>query len=155
MRVRVGPLVMDIPPGWADVTDDLSSEHPSQDNPPWTLARQSEAACGSLQFSVAAYRRGAVPDPTPEVLAQLVRDFAAKSGLGPACDEIVELAPMRLAGVTFRDEEWMIRVWYVSDGRSFAKVSYTVGAANDFSSELADCEQMVRSIQFVESGGAA
>jgi hypothetical protein len=151
MRVQFGPLLLDIRPGWADVTADLGSE----DNPPWTLARQSDTACGALQFSVALYRRGPVPDPTPGFLAELLRDFAAKSGLGPASDEVVESVPIRLAGATFRDEECMIRGWYVSDGRSFAKITYTVGIGNDFASELSDCEQMVRSIRFADPGGAA
>jgi hypothetical protein len=145
MRSQLGPVVLDVCTGWANTTGDVAAEP----NQPWTLTRQAADACGSLQFSVALYRGGPIPDPTPEALAELLRGFGETHGLSSATDEITEPAPLRLAAATFRDAEWMIRAWYVSDGRSFAKVTYTTGFAEAFHSELAECERMVRSIRFV------
>ena len=145
MRAKLGPIALELSEGWADVTDDL----PADDDPPWTLVRQSADGCGSFQFSFALYRGGAVPDSTPEGLAELVREFGASAGLGSAADEITESVPLQLAAATFRDQDYMIRAWYVSDGRNFAKVTYTVGIGDEYLSEMADCERMVRSIRFL------
>src|SRR5262245_24951176 len=123
MRAKIGPITLEISEGWADVTNEI----PSDDNPPWTLVRQSEDGCGSFQFWCALYRGGVAPDPTPEGLAELVREFGASAGLVSAADEVTESEPLRLAAATFRDHDYMIRAWYVSDGRNFAKVTYTVG----------------------------
>lgn len=69
-------------------------------------------------------------------------------GLGPATDEHLESGSLRLASATFRDGDWVVRAWYVSDGASFAQVTHTVRAEHPFASELAECEQMVRTITF-------
>jgi hypothetical protein len=144
MRAQLGPVIVDVAHGWADVTDNAESA----DDPPWTLARQSADACGSFQFSFALHRDGPIPDISPDVLDQFVREFGETQGLGKVSDEVEESAPLRLAAATFRDDQWMVRAWYVSDGRHLAKVTYTAGVADEFAAELAECEQMVRTLRF-------
>ena len=151
MRVQLGPIVIDLIDEWADVTDDLTDES----EPPLTLARQSADACGSLQFSFAIYKGGWLPNPSPDMLADLLREFGEKAGLVTAGEKHVESQPMRLAAETFRDGNFVIRAWYVSDGSSVAKITYTAGVADEFAVELAECEQMVRTIRFPRVGGAA
>ncbi len=40
-----------------------------------------------------------------------------------------------------------VRVWYVSDGLSFARVTYVCEAGRE-TEELADCEQIIGSLAF-------
>jgi hypothetical protein len=138
MDARIGSLILDLEDEWGYVTDDVAPG-------PFTLSRQASDACGAFQFSTAVYRGGTVPDPTPEDLAALLNE-----GLGVSTDNVLESSPLRLAAATFRDEEWVIRVWYVSDGRNIAKMTYTALKSNAFESELAQCEKMVRSVRFLE-----
>lgn len=151
MHAQLGPVLLDLVNGWADVTDDVESAN----DPPWTLAKQSAEACGSLQFSFALYRGGPIPEMSPEELGQFVREFGETHALGKVSDEVEESAPLRLAAATFSNDEWMVRAWYVSDGPNLAKVTYTAGVADDFAAELAECEQMVRTIGFPRVGAAA
>jgi hypothetical protein len=74
--------------------------------------------------------------------------FAENCGLGPPSDLVSEDAPLPLAGATFRVSGDIVRAWYVSDGASFAKVTYTNAEGNPYESELRDCEEMVRTILF-------
>jgi hypothetical protein len=144
MRVRFGPIILDILDGWADVTNDKDSEG----DPPLTLAKQSEDACGVLQFSFALYRSGPIPDPSSEVLLEMLREFGESYRLGAPCEETAESGALRLAAATFRPGDWITRAWYLSDGGSVAKVTYTARTEHAFASELAECEQMVRTICF-------
>ena len=56
-------------PGWEDITDTVEA-----DAPPFTLARGD--GVGALQFSVALYIEGPVPDPPPAYLAEMLATFA-------------------------------------------------------------------------------
>lgn len=62
-------------PGWEDITDAVEA-----DDPPFSLARGD--GVGALQFSVALYTSGPVPDPSPADLEEMVATFAESRGLG-------------------------------------------------------------------------
>ena len=139
------PVIFDafevqVPPGWADITDSLEAE-----NPPYTLAHADGA--GALQFSIALYQSGPVPDPTPGVLLKMVKEFGRKMALGKPSAIITEAGPPVLAAGTFAWDDDYLRVWQVSDGRNFAFATYTC-AAEHAGPELKVCEQIVRSIRF-------
>ena len=134
------PFTIRCSDGWCDITAEVEAA-----DPPWTLARPDGA--GAFQFSVAAYRSGRVPNPSPQDLLSLLRDFGSSRQLGEPTDVVVEDGNLRLAAGSFRFGEDFLRVWYVSDGQSFAKATYT-SAWGEQHSELPDCEQMIRTLRF-------
>jgi hypothetical protein len=138
-------LTLDLLPDWFDVTDDLSGE-----GIPFTLGRTQGS--GALQFSVGLYRSGQVPNPSPEDLRRLLLDFSSTRELGESSDVQTEAAPIRLAAATFRSD-FFVRVWYISDGRSVARVTLTCGLDPD-PEEIADCEHMLRSVHFESTSPA-
>ena len=72
-----------------------------------------------------------------------------KGRLGKPADVVTESGPPRLAAGSFDWDENFLRVWCVSDGRSFAFITYTC-AAEHAGPELPACEQIVRSILFAD-----
>ena len=128
--------------GWHDVTHELDSP-----DAPWTFARPD--GLGAFQFSIATYDSGPVPDPSPEVLLTMLREFAASHDLTGESDIVTEDGALRLAASSFRLADSFVRAWYISDGRSCARVTYTC-AGEASPSELRDCEQMVRTLRFTD-----
>jgi hypothetical protein len=146
-RITFDSFSVVAPRGWESITDSVEA-----DDPPATLARDDGA--GALQFSVALYAGGTVPDPTPAVLLRMVASFGEARGLAAPRDVTVESAPLRLAAGSFAWGEDVLRVWQVSDGRNFAFITYTCESGRE-GGELRDCERIVRSLQFRRGGGRA
>jgi hypothetical protein len=128
------------PRGWADITADIEA-----DDPPSTIAHQD--GVGALQFSIALYKSGPDPDPTPADLLEMVKEFGRGRRLGEPIDVVSEHGPPRLAAGSFAWDDDFLRVWQVSHGGNFAFVTYTCAAENA-GPELGTCEQIVRSITF-------
>lgn len=139
MTTRHSNFTIEPAPDWFDVTDDVPG-----DNVPITFTRPD--GFGALQFSIASYRSGPVPDAGTNTLLALLHDFAQSRELGPATDLCTEGAQLRLAAASFHTDSF-IRVWYLSDGRSFALATFTCDAEHAVD-ELPDCEQMVRTLSF-------
>ena len=140
------PFTIESADGWFDITDEL--EVP---DPPWTLSRPE--GVGAFQFSVGTYKSGRIPNPTPESLLSLLRDFAISRELGEPADIVTEAGELRIAAGSFRQRDSFIRAWYISDGRSFARITYTC-AFGQQQAELSDCEQMVRTLRFTNEAVA-
>lgn len=140
MRLDFGPFAVQVPPGWEGITDVVQA-----DAPPYTLARCD--GVGALQFSIALYKSGRIPNPTAGELQKMVETFGDERGLGEASEFVIETGPPVLAAGTFRWGDDFVRVWQVSDGCSFALVTYTC-AARDVGPEVAVCADIVRSIEF-------
>jgi hypothetical protein len=140
MRTRIGAAALDIAEGWADARADADG--------PFEFSRTAQDAVGVLQLSYARYQSGRIPDPQPGDLARMLVEFAEAHGLGKPTDEALEASPLRLAAATFHDGTFAIRAWYVSDGASFVKATYTANAQANYFAELADCERMVRTLAF-------
>jgi hypothetical protein len=140
------PFTIKCNDGWCDITNDVEAA-----DPPWTLAKPD--GVGAFQFSVATYKSGSVPNPSPQVLFSMLCDFASSRELGEPAEVVTEDGELRIAAGSFRWGEDFLRVWYVSDGYSFAKVTYTCswGAQQ---SELPDCEQMLRTLRFEDEARA-
>jgi hypothetical protein len=139
-EVAFDSFAVQVPRGWADITGTVEA-----DNTPYTLAHTD--GVGALQFSVALYQSGRVPDPTPRVLRGMVEEFGRERGLGEPSAVVGELGPPMLAAGSFAWGADFLRVWQVSDGRNFAFVTY-ICAAEDAGPELPACERIVRSIVF-------
>ena len=132
--------------GWCDITDEVQAT-----DPPWTLAKPD--GVGAFQFSVATYKSGSIPNKTSTVLLAMLRDFASSHSLGEQTDIVTEDGALRVAAASFRHGDDFLRVWYGSDGRNFAKITYTC-AWGEHLTELPDCEQMVRTLRFKDEAGA-
>lgn len=139
-RIVSDSFAVQVPNGWGDITDSVESE-----SPPFTLARPD--GVGALQFSIATFKSGPTPNPTPTVLLDMLVNFGHSRDLGIPNAVNTEIGPPVLAAGNFVACDDSIRVWYVSDGRNFAFITYTA-SNTDFGPELPDCETIVRSIDF-------
>jgi hypothetical protein len=140
-RVAFGGLALDATPGWTDITDDIEG-----DDKPFTLAKPD--GVGALQFSPALYRGGAVPSPSANDLLEMVREFGHGRRLGEPLDEALQEGRPASAGASYHSDSDFVRVWYVSDGSNIALVTYVCERGHE-EAELEECEQVVRTIQFV------
>ena len=134
------PFTVRCSDGWGEITDEAAAT-----NPPWTLAKRE--GVGAFQFSAATYKSGPIPDPSSGLLLSMLRDFARAYDLGEPADMVTENGGLRIAAASFHHGNDFIRVWYASDGRSFAKVTYTC-IWGEQHAELPECEQMVRTLRF-------
>jgi hypothetical protein len=137
---RYPSFSIDLASAWFDITGEVVGE-----NVPFTFARPD--GFGALQFSIAGYRSGTIPDPSTDTLLKLLRDFAQSRKLGTATDVCTEVEPLRIAAGSFHTDSF-IRVWYLSDGLSFALATFTCDSEHA-GDELPDCEQMVRTLSFL------
>jgi hypothetical protein len=149
MRAALGPVSIDLRDGWAQTTHDVPG-----DEAPFTLARQAEDACGAFQFSIALYQAGRLPCAKGADLLQLLVEFAASHELREPAETLAQDEPFPLAAATFRTAGDTVRVWYASDGASVVKATYLAAQDDDYASELADCEQMIRTISFTYAARA-
>jgi hypothetical protein len=128
--------------GWHDITHEVEAV-----DPPWTLAKAD--GVGALQFSIATYVSGSIPNPSSQDLLALLREFADSHELGEPFGIVTEDQDLLIAAASFRFGDDFARAWYVSDGRSFAKVTYTC-AWGEEKDELSDCELMIRTLSFAD-----
>ena len=77
----------------------------------------------------------------------LVCGVGEKRQLGEGFDATEEEGELRVAARSYQWGDVFLRVWYVSDGRNIAFVTYNCDWGEQ-ESELADCEGIVRSIRF-------
>ena len=129
-----------VPAGWADITDSIEV-----DGRPFTLAHPD--GVGALQFSVALYQSGEFPHPSPQDLYAMVKEFGAARGLGKPYRVVLESEGLRMAAGSFDWGDDYLRVWQVSDGRSFAFITYVCESGQE-ANESAECEEIVRSLEF-------
>ena len=144
---RVGPIDIDLAPGWEDVTEELE-----QPPPPYTLT-DTGPGTGVFQLSPALYSGGRLPNATLDDLKRLCVDFGKRKNLGPATSSASYEDPLRLwYGVTYTTRRGFMRVWYGSDRKSFVLATFipTDGGPTEreCASAIKDCERMSSSIVF-------
>lgn len=138
MPVLFHGLRFDLPSGWTDITDDLPEGSPA------TLARPSGS--GAIQFSLGAYRSGANPDVTAEHLRALLVDFCSRNSLDTG-DLEETTARITTVGCVARAEGEIVAVWYLTNGRDVALVTYA-SQASDYAEELSQARGLVATIDF-------
>jgi hypothetical protein len=141
-RVAFATFAVEVPDGWADITQVVEAK-----NPPYTLAHRN--GLGALQFSTALYKSGPIPNPSLADLQEMIAEFSHTHVLGEPTDVVADPGPPAMVAASFAWGDDFLRVWQVSDGRNFARVTYTC-AAEHAGPELAACEEIVRSIAFRE-----
>ncbi|MBN9689584.1 MAG: hypothetical protein J0M24_05045 [Verrucomicrobia bacterium] len=132
-------ISLELADGWLDVSDDLPP------GSPFTLARSD--GVGAFQLSAAIYQCGRMPNADIGELVEMLALFGKEKGFDPPSKMTTRLGDVSFAGGSFVGEDF-IRIWYVTNGRSFVFASYV--AATHVPAELADCEAMVSSIRFKE-----
>ena len=138
---------IETPTPWRQFVDDTIP------NLPLTLVNALEEH-GVLQFSVWLYTGGKKPELTPEDLLGACKDDAARTGAGPSSDEVMEASEALLLGAATFHHEGLVRVWWVSDGWSLARVTYTGGDEPLYHAELKEAEAIVRSLRFIPQPAA-
>src|SRR5215471_12232180 len=142
-RVAFGGVTMDLLPGWTDST--------VGDESCFTFTRPD--GFGAFQLSLARYQSGPRPAATTSVLVEMLDERAGQHGLEPF-DRNKEEKPLRLAAASYHDDGDLIRMWYVSDGDNFAFATYVRRLDLDIPhgdvNEVADCEVMIRSVNFAD-----
>src|SRR5437660_982764 len=108
-RIAFDTFEVQVPTGWLDITDEVEA-----DDPPFTLARTK--GVGALQFSIALYMGGELPNPTAASLRKFVEEFGRARGLGQPRGLVAEAGPPKLAAGSFQLGEDFVRVWQLSDG---------------------------------------
>ena len=126
--------------GWCDITYKVEA-----DDPPLTFTRPD--GIGAFQLSIALYRSGPAPGASATGLFSMLREFARGRELGELTDICTMESELRLAAASFHWHEDFVRIWYVSDGSSFAQATYTCAWGGQ-AVELPDCERMVRTLRF-------
>lgn len=141
--VGFGSLIAELPDGWVDVTDDLP------EGSPITLARQD--GVGALQFTVARYKSGAVPNVTVAELKKMLAQFADSKGLGAPVEEHEGRGVHLYISGDFQVAGETIRVWYVTNGRDVALVTYVTQDAETsrIHAELQDAARIVQTVRFL------
>lgn len=138
---------VDIEGDWKDITETLEDT-----DSPITFANLNSGV-GALQFSVAMYRRGKLPDVSLGDLAELLRLFATNRGLGAPFDNATFPDNPFVLGESFRKGDDFIRVWYCSDGKNLVLATYICNWEKS-SVEVEAAESIVRSISFICSNAS-
>lgn len=143
-RVRIAGLVVHAPTMWRDITADLPSHSPP------TLG--TEDGVGVVQFTVAWHRTGPEPQIGAAELRDMLDEFIAANDLAPAVgrSEGVTTAGNQFARADCWGTDERVVVWYVSNGRDSAVVTYVTLEASNPSvvGELEDASVMVDGLEF-------
>jgi len=126
-------------PKWRDQSGQFGKDGP------FTLVKSSKS--GALQFSLGQFRHGPIPNPTAVDLLRMAKDFCLAKTLGPTFDEFTEVSVPVIAGLSVRSHSDFIRVWYISDGKSFLLATYLHEWGKHIY-ELSECEKIIRSVRF-------
>jgi hypothetical protein len=110
---------MSAPEAWRDITSELNNISPT-----FTIA-DPDNGVGALQFSTAIYRQGAIPSPTVEDLATMVKDFALSKQLGDAISKTTFKGYISFYHSDFQVLDNYFAVWFITDGRNIALATYT------------------------------
>jgi hypothetical protein len=134
-------VALELPDGWFDITHEVDA-----DDPPFTLAKND--GVGALQFSFGLYSGGERPNATISQLQEMLSEFLA--GRGRLSEVSQSVGSILVAAASASAESEMLRAWYVSDGSSFAKVTYLCDARFLKPAELSEAEAIVLSLRFPE-----
>jgi hypothetical protein len=141
MRVGFAGLELFVPNEWKDITDTLP-----EGSPP-TLAR--ETGIGAVQFSVRHQVAGVPINITDSELSDLFNALCKAHSIEMVLSKLKALTPYCLGG-TARTLDKVTGIWYLSNGRDIALITYTSLEPynSDTTRELADAIKMVCSVTF-------
>ncbi|MDZ4289278.1 MAG: hypothetical protein U0984_15035 [Prosthecobacter sp.] len=143
-RVTFANVGLLLPAQWVNITDTLP-----EGSPP-TLA--VETGFGALQFSVANYVSGADPTIDGKALEHLLYQFEDSHDFNRSASPVT-WGNGSVFGLfcDYPQDDQFIRVWYCSDGRNTAFVTYVadpLASSDSIRQELTEADSIVRSLQF-------
>jgi hypothetical protein len=101
-----------------------------------------------MQFLPAKYIRDDAPDFSLDSLLRHLGEFAHTCELGEGFDSFECEGEMLICARSFASGGDYYRVWYCSDRRNLALVTYVCSADSEGVDDT-DCEQMIADLQFV------
>ncbi|HEX4085788.1 MAG TPA: hypothetical protein VHY22_12820 [Chthoniobacteraceae bacterium] len=139
-QYTLGNLIITAPGPWKDITDPVEGS-----DVPFTLAKDD--GTGALQFSVATYKSGKIPNVSLQDLDELRIDFAEKKQLGKAFAEVNPEGILRVSGGSYQTTQSFVRVWYCSDGKNIALITCLADKGKE-DGEPGECDAIVSVIRF-------
>ncbi|MGI6420525.1 MAG: hypothetical protein ACOX1P_33250 [Thermoguttaceae bacterium] len=130
-----------VPFNWTDITDSLDDARA-----PLTIADQ-ESGVGALQFSVALYRSGRLPEISLDDLERMLCEFVAQRGLEVVHGHTRQAGETSLVGGSYRDGDDFVEVFYATDGQSIVLGTY-VCSWQDRACEAEERKTVFTSIRF-------
>ncbi|MCB1275365.1 hypothetical protein [Prosthecobacter sp.] len=142
-KVQFAGVLLKLEGDWRDITDTLPAGTPP------TLAL--EDGIGALQFTVGHYQSGETPGIGLKALERLLYHFEDAQNL----ERETEASAFRTGlcfGISceYNPPTGFIRVWYVTDGKNIAFVTYTSedDRSQAFAIELKQASSIATSVEF-------
>src|SRR5262245_15132652 len=85
----------------------------TENDEPFTVGKQ-DLPVGALQFSVAVYHGGSPPLPSLSDLLNMAEEMGQLHSLGTPFDPLIQDGRQRIAGVSYKDDSYFIRIWFIS-----------------------------------------
>lgn len=143
LQIEFEQFSVDVPPEWESV--------PNLEDGAVALAKRG--GVGRLQFSQPTGSEAAPAEVSPQHLLEMITCFAHDRGLPSPEDVALESGPLRIAAASFPRGSDFLRAWQISDGGNVALATYACDISEKHV-EVADCEQIVRSLQFRRAAAA-
>lgn len=130
-----------LPDQWVEITDTLPSGTPP------TLAR--EDGYGALQFTIGIHESGKVPHFTRLELERLLYHFEDGHDFERQ-QKVVEFADGSSFGIScdYDREAEFVRVWYVTNGKEIAFITYLNSKMTLSDEELGEATAIAESVEF-------
>jgi hypothetical protein len=131
---------------WLDITDEIAPGSPP------TLARGPNGN-GALQFTIARYKEGPLPNFTTQALLDLLKKFGKAKEFQNKKNLGVETLRNTIVSADFTIGNDLVRAYYVSDGKNLCLATYLCDQnLAGIPQELKEADQIVGSMEFEPSG---
>jgi hypothetical protein len=137
-KVRYAGLLMDVPEGWLDISDDLPP------GGPYTLAKADGQ--GAIQISAYLYKDGECPRIEVHTLLEMCAHHCRSAKLNITPEVVADSRTICVGGTSKENE--IVGFWYLTDKENIAMITYTGPLDGNGPPELADAERFVRSVEF-------
>jgi hypothetical protein len=142
----IAGAMLDVPNTWQRIKNKDGSIADER-LPPYSLIREKDGI-GVLQLSPALFPGGEPPNVTTAMLLNMAERLGRMRELGPSSNvDVLDSEHLLISMLSFHPRDKFIRLWYASDRLNFAFFSYGCNAGLE-STELPDCEEMVRTLRF-------
>lgn len=111
-------LAFQCPQHWDDITDEVDG-----DDVPITIA-DFESGVGALQFTIALYKEGELPQLDESLIREMLLDYAGELGLGTAVDVSPHTGKLEGIKATYQINDDFLVLWFLTNGTSLIMATY-------------------------------
>jgi hypothetical protein len=140
-KIETLDIVIEVPEDWEDTTSTLMTE-----SKPLTFTK-NEFGVGALQMSIAKYISGKQPKIHAKTLLKMLLEFAEMKKFDKASTPQILNGEINKASASYKFRNYFIKIWYLSNGKDLAKITYTCEWGEE-TEELSECEEIVNSLKF-------